>query len=104
MPTIRSRVDCGFSLVMLNFCPTTRLRSVDLPALGRPTTVTIPARVMGARYSRPAVLTTRRPAGDHVLRWRAGFARTARPHDWLARLVGGFAHGAAGGGSERSGV
>ena len=49
MPTMRSRVDCGFGLTMLSFCPTMRLRRVDLPALGLPTTVTIPARVMGER-------------------------------------------------------
>ena len=43
MPTMRSRVDWGFSLTMLSFCPTMRLSSVDFPALGFPTTVTIPA-------------------------------------------------------------
>src|ERR671914_512648 len=46
MPTTRSRVDCGLSLTMLSFVPTTRLRSVDLPAFGLPATVTIPARVI----------------------------------------------------------
>ena len=40
---MRSRVDCGLGLVMLSFWPTMRLRSVDLPTLGFPTTVTIPA-------------------------------------------------------------
>ena len=38
MPTMRSRVDCGFSLVMLSFWPMMRLWSVDLPAFGLPTT------------------------------------------------------------------
>ena len=46
MPTMRSRVDWGLGLVMLSFWPMMRLRSVDLPALGLPTTVTMPARVM----------------------------------------------------------
>src|SRR3569833_1719875 len=44
MPTMRSRVDCGFSLTMLSFWPTMRVRSGDFPALGLPTTVRIPAR------------------------------------------------------------
>jgi hypothetical protein len=55
IPTIRSRVDCGFGLVMLSFCPTMRLSIVDFPALGFPATVTMPARCigdMGERYSR----------------------------------------------------
>ena len=43
---MRFRVDCGLGLVMASFSPTKRLRSVDFPALGRPTTVTMPARVM----------------------------------------------------------
>src|SRR5258708_22259030 len=44
IPTTRSRVDCGLALTIASFSPITRLRSVDLPALGFPTTVTIPAR------------------------------------------------------------
>jgi hypothetical protein len=47
MPTMRSRVDCGFSLVMLSFWPMIRLSRVDLPAFGFPTTATIPERVIG---------------------------------------------------------
>jgi GTP-binding protein EngB required for normal cell division len=43
---MRSRVDCGFGLTILSFSPMMRLRSVDLPAFGFPTTVTIPARGM----------------------------------------------------------
>src|SRR5256885_13140331 len=43
IPTTRSRVDWGFGLVMLSFSPTMRLRSVDFPTFGFPTTVTIPA-------------------------------------------------------------
>ena len=46
MPTTRSRVDCGFSLTIASFSPMMRLSRVDLPALGFPTTVTIPARGM----------------------------------------------------------
>ena len=49
MPRMRSRVDWGLGLVMLSFWPMMRLRRVDLPALGFPTTATIPARVMGER-------------------------------------------------------
>ena len=51
IPTMRSRVDCGLGLVMLSFCPTMRLRSVDLPAFGLPTTVTIPALLIGGKLS-----------------------------------------------------
>src|ERR1700737_1101137 len=43
MPTMRSRVDWGLGLVMLSFCPTMRLSSVDFPTFGFPATVTIPA-------------------------------------------------------------
>src|SRR5665647_365841 len=52
MPRMRLRVDWGLGLVMLSFCPMMRLRSVDLPALGFPTTATIPARVMGTKVVR----------------------------------------------------
>src|SRR5438045_7178480 len=51
MPTTRSRVDCGLGLVILSFCPTMRLRSVDFPTFGLPTTVTIPA--LGITQSSP---------------------------------------------------
>jgi len=34
---MRVRVVCGLSETMAIFSPTTRLRSVDFPALGRPT-------------------------------------------------------------------
>ena len=46
MPTILVRVDCAFGLVMLMCSPTRRLSKVDLPTLGRPTTATIPERVI----------------------------------------------------------
>src|ERR1039457_7523470 len=45
-PTTRSRVDWGLGLVMASRWPTRRLRSVDLPAFGRPATVTVPALVI----------------------------------------------------------
>src|SRR5688572_9549566 len=41
-PTMRFRVVCGLSETMASFSPTSRLRSVDLPALGRPTRATNP--------------------------------------------------------------
>src|SRR5260221_9041451 len=44
MPTMRLRVVCGFSETMETFCPRIRFRSVDLPALGRPTRATTPKR------------------------------------------------------------
>jgi hypothetical protein len=36
----------AFRLVIASFCPTMRFSSVDLPALGAPANVTIPARVI----------------------------------------------------------
>src|ERR687895_1553661 len=66
MPTTRSRVDCGLSLTMLSFVPTTRLRSVDLPAFGLPTTVTIPARVIEEQDSRRRA----QDGSDDALGWR----------------------------------
>ena len=51
---MRARVDCGLGLVMLSFCPTMRLSRVDLPALGLPATVTVPARVMVGKVMRVA--------------------------------------------------
>src|SRR6185437_8625494 len=63
MPTMRSRVDCGLSLVMLSFWPTSRLRSVDLPAFGFPATVTVPALVMAVVEN-----TKGRPVMDGLLK------------------------------------
>ena len=40
---MRLRVVCGLSETIASFWPTSRLRSVDLPALGRPTSATKPA-------------------------------------------------------------
>src|SRR5262245_21958612 len=44
MPAMFCRVVCGLRDVMLIFCPTSALSSVDLPALGRPTIATKPPR------------------------------------------------------------
>ena len=41
---MRLRVVWGLSETIATFWPTSRLTSVDLPTLGRPTTVTKPAR------------------------------------------------------------
>ena len=43
-PRMRLRVVCGLSETIATFSPTRALTSVDLPALGRPTTATEPAR------------------------------------------------------------
>src|ERR1700730_1715986 len=43
---MRLRVVCGLELTMAIFWPTTRLRSVDFPALGRPRMATKPARAL----------------------------------------------------------
>src|SRR5439155_5118492 len=44
MPVMRVRVVCGRRETMAIFSPTSRLSSVDLPTLGRPTSATKPAR------------------------------------------------------------
>ncbi len=44
---MRLRVVWGFSETIATFCPTSRLTRVDLPTLGRPTTVTKPAFTRG---------------------------------------------------------
>src|SRR6266702_434290 len=43
-PRMRVRVVCGLGETMATFSPSTRLRRVDLPTLGRPTMATKPAR------------------------------------------------------------
>src|ERR1700752_673576 len=48
MPVMRRRVVCGLLEVMLTLAPTRRLRSVDLPTLGRPMIATRPAGCTGA--------------------------------------------------------
>ncbi len=52
---MRRRVVCGWSDTMLTLRPTRLLTSVDLPALGRPSTATNPER--------KSSLTARDPAG-----------------------------------------
>src|SRR5687767_206105 len=45
-PRMRWRVVWGFAAVMLTLKPTSALTSVDLPTLGRPTTATLPLRML----------------------------------------------------------
>ena len=62
------RVVCGLSETMLTLCPQMALSSVDLPTLGRPTSVTKPERIAAhgagasAVRSRPAAGVDRAPA------------------------------------------
>src|SRR5262245_20955730 len=57
MPTMRLRVVCGLSDTAATRSPTRRLRSVDFPALGRPTSATVPARAPpAAGISRSSVI------------------------------------------------
>src|SRR5687768_8702485 len=75
IPTTRSRVDCGFGLVILSFWPTMRFSNVDFPAFGLPTTVTMPARCIEERYRRRmfgvgTIATSLRPIGTRS-RWDA---------------------------------
>ena len=107
MPTIRSRVDCGFSLVMLSFWPTMRLSIVDFPALGFPATVTMPARCIGERYMRglrevpcAPLYTNRDWSSDAQSPRRAeldeGFAMRCRQWPTLPRPLGRSTIGAVG--------
>src|SRR5688500_15694097 len=82
---------------MLSFWPTIRLRSVDFPALGFPTTVTIPARMGGKIRSDPqaggrGVMDARSP------RWKSsgGFANGCRRRPTLPRPLGRSTIGAVG--------
>src|SRR5437867_6087829 len=52
MPTMRLRVVCGLAETMETFCPRMRLRSVDFPALGRPTRATTPLLLSLSRAER----------------------------------------------------
>src|SRR5207302_7513973 len=54
MPVIRLRVVWGRGETMASFWPTSRFRSVDLPALGRPMRDTKPAFTVVAGPARPA--------------------------------------------------
>src|SRR6185369_16835805 len=45
MPVMRWRVVCALRETMLIFSPTSRLSSVDLPTLGRPTMAIYPERI-----------------------------------------------------------
>src|SRR5215212_7178214 len=111
MPTTRSRVDCGFALVILSFCPMIRLSRVDLPAFGRPTTVTIPAWGMqrkvrsdiasdNAKHKAPAgILSSGSAAGALDLGGggdAATLARGCRRRPTLPRPRGRSTIGAAG--------
>jgi len=46
-PRMRWRVVCGRGVTMLSLCPTSALRSVDLPTFGRPTSAAYPQRNRG---------------------------------------------------------
>src|SRR5438132_1239322 len=61
MPMMRWRVVCGFRDVMLIFCPTRWLSSVDLPTFGRPTIATRPVRCTASLMRDRARI--RRPCG-----------------------------------------
>src|SRR6266550_1520793 len=52
IPRIRARVVCGLGLMMASFWPISRLRSVLLPTLGRPTMATKPARIYSPQRRR----------------------------------------------------
>src|SRR6476469_1190350 len=105
MPTILSRVDWGFSLVMLSFWPTMRLSIVDLPTLGFPATVTIPARFIGERYMRASREVPCAPLSQSLeqdaqsprgAELHEGFAMRCRQWPTLPRPLGRSTIGAVG--------
>src|SRR5262252_4444170 len=60
-PSTRVRVVCGLSETIATFSPTSALTSVDLPALGRPTTAISPTLIAGSGGGLPdGRLETRR--------------------------------------------
>ncbi len=61
IPRSTVRVVCGTGEVMATRAPTTRLSSVDLPTLGRPTRATNPDRCATASSSTTAVYAAPAP-------------------------------------------
>ena len=84
-PRMRVRVVCGLSETIATFWPTSRFSSVDLPALGRPTSATKPAFMRiaprpGNRESRaPGPLRRRAPASTRGRGARGGAPRPGFP-------------------------
>src|ERR1700737_3666226 len=75
IPTIRLRVVCGLAETMETFCPRMRLRSVDLPALGRPTRATTPnfvSRLPRGGGGAPVHQRLRNSFGPHAVNAREG--------------------------------
>src|ERR1700694_1781525 len=81
MPTIRSRVDWGFGLVMLSFCPTMRLSSVDFPTFGFPATVTIPALGITEDSLKCWLTGAVRSSSHHKRKGRSGNPERPFPRD-----------------------
>src|SRR5688572_28500343 len=73
---MRVRVVCGLSETIASLCPTMRLSSVDLPALGRPRKETKPAFITSARAS---FRGRTRAARDHVVVHQLVAERHHRP-------------------------
>src|SRR5437870_13551592 len=64
IPVMRLPVVCGRGDPIESFSPTRRFRSVDFPALGRPTSDTQPARaVRGAKLAAGAAVIAARRRG-----------------------------------------
>src|SRR5579859_6664519 len=93
IPWMRLRVVWGFDVTMATFWPTRRLSKVDLPAFGRPTMATKPARfadlvsaVIGFIRKRPDYAFLRREVFS-VSAERQFFARA------VSRLLSGWRRG-----------
>src|SRR5690242_4241105 len=77
-PINRVRVVCALGLTIATFCPTSALTSVDLPALGAPTTATRPQDwvIRKTRSSNPFALSLSKGgvgnASRHLLQQRFG--------------------------------
>src|SRR5207253_6425939 len=90
-PRMAARVVWGRSETMATFWPTSRLSSVDLPTLGRPTSVTNPERkltVAEAAAPPTAGAGARAREGDRT--WRSGKGRRVRDFARLLRFFLGF--------------
>src|SRR5258708_4442959 len=65
---MRLRVVCGLEVTMAIFCPTSRFTSVLLPAFGRPTIATNPARCPAVVFFSVSLITCLLVSANHTLR------------------------------------
>ena len=76
MPSRRLRVVCGFGVTIASFSPTRAFSSVDLPAFGRPSSATTPARCSRfRRHGHPGARAPPAPPPRSALRFERPLPR-----------------------------